>query len=134
MAEFNGQWYIFYHRSSQATRYNRRVCVEPIQFGTDGSIAEVEMTTQGAGGPLAPTAWLPAWRACLLSGQVRTAAAGPTEYDPTVREHLTMIHDGDWAAFKYFDFDAALVSAFQARAGGLADGGPARTAPGRAGR
>ena len=77
IAEFNGGWYVFYHRSSQATRYNRRVCVEPLRFSGDGSIDEVEMTTQGAGGPLPATQPIEAWRACLLSGRVRTAAEGP---------------------------------------------------------
>jgi hypothetical protein len=123
IAEFNGQWYVFYHRSSQASNFNRRVCVEPIHFAADGSIAEVEMTTQGAGGPLPATQPIEAWRACLLSGRARTAAEGPTESDPAVRERLTMIHHGDWAAYKYVDFDAQPVSRFLARAGSLAYGG-----------
>lgn len=123
IASFNGQWYVFYHRSSQASRYNRRVCVEPIRFNADDSIDEVEMTTQGISGPLPAERPIAAWRACLLHGQVRTAAEGPTESDPAVRECLTLIHPGDWAAFKYVDFDARPVRAFQARAGSLAYGG-----------
>lgn len=123
IAEFNGQWYIFYHRSSQASRYNRRVCIEPITFNSDGSIDEVEMTTQGITGPLPATQRIEAWRACLLQGQVRTAAEGPTENDPTVRERLTHIHHNDWAAYKYVDFEAQPVSAFQVRATSLAYGG-----------
>jgi hypothetical protein len=123
IAEFNGQWYVFYHRSSQASNFNRRVCVEPIHFNADGTIDEVEMTTQGIGGPLPATQSIEAWRACLLNGHVRTAAAGPTENGATVREHLTQIHGGDWAAFKYVDFDAQPVTAFHARAGSLAYGG-----------
>jgi hypothetical protein len=123
IASFNGQWYVFYHRSSQASRYNRRVCVEPIHFNADDSIDEVEMTTQGSGKPLPAERPIAAWRACLLHGQVRTAAEGPTESDPAVRECLTLIHPGDWAAFKYVDFDARPVRAFQARAGSLAYGG-----------
>jgi arabinoxylan arabinofuranohydrolase len=123
IAEFNGKWYVFYHRSSQASRYNRRVCVEPIHFSDDGSIDEVEMTTQGAGDPLLASHPVEAWRACLLGGTVRTAAVGPTEKDPNVREHLTWIHHGDWAAFKYVDFDRKQVDLFHARAGSLAYGG-----------
>jgi arabinoxylan arabinofuranohydrolase len=123
IAEFNGQWYVFYHRSSQASNYNRRVCVEPIRFGADGSIDEVEMTTQGVSGPLPATQPIGAWRACLLSGHVRTAADGPTESDPTVRECLTHIHHDDWAAYKHVDFDTQPVHTFQARAGSLAYGG-----------
>jgi hypothetical protein len=123
IAEFNGQWYVFYHRSSQASNFNRRVCVEPIHFNTDGSIDEVEMTTQGVSGPLPATQPIEAWRACLLSGHVRTAADGPTESDPVVRERLTQIHRDDWAAYRYVDFDTQPVNAFQARAGSRAYGG-----------
>ena len=123
IAEFNGQWVVFYHRSSQASNFNRRVCVEPIHFNADGTIDEVEMTTQGISDPLPATQPIESWRACLLSGHVRTAAAGPTENDPTVHEYLTQIHLDDWAAFKYVDFDSQRVNTFQARAGSLAYGG-----------
>jgi arabinoxylan arabinofuranohydrolase len=123
IAPFNGQWYIFYHRSSQASNFNRRVCVEPIHFNADGSIDEVEMTTQGVTGPLPATQPIEAWRACLLHGKVRTAADGPTQSDPAVRERLTLIHHGDWAAYKYVDFDVQPVNTFQVRAGSLAYGG-----------
>lgn len=123
IAEFNGQWYVFYHRSSQASNFNRRVCVEPIHFNKDGSLNEVEMTTQGVSGPLPAAQPIEAWRACLLNGRVRTAAEGPTESDPSTREYLTQIHLNDWAAYKYVDFDAQPVITFQARAGSLAYGG-----------
>jgi arabinoxylan arabinofuranohydrolase len=123
IAEFNGHWYVFYHRSSQASNFNRRVCVEPIHFNPDGSIAEVEMTTQGVGVPLPATQSIEAWRACRLKGRVRTAAEGPTENDSTVREYLTQIHLNDFAAYKYVDFDALPVAKFKARAGSLAYGG-----------
>jgi arabinoxylan arabinofuranohydrolase len=123
IATFNGQWYVFYHRSSQASMFNRRVCVEPIHFNADGRIDEVEMTTQGISGPLPATQPIEAWRACLLNGRVRTAAEGPTESDPAVREYLTQIHLADWAAYKYVDFDAQSVNTFHARAGSLAYGG-----------
>ena len=123
IAEINGQWYVFYHRSSQGSMFNRRVCVEPIHFNADGSIDEVEMTTQGVGDPLPATRPIAAWRACLLSGRVHTSAEGPTESDPTTRECLTQIHSNDWAAFKYVDFDAQPVVGFTALAGSLAYGG-----------
>lgn len=123
IASFNGQWYLFYHRSSQASNYNRRVCIEPITFNADGSIDEVEMTTQGAGGPLPATRPIEAWRACLLHGRVHTAADGPTDTDPNVYERLTHIHHNDWAAYKYVDFEAQPVDTFVARAGSPTHGG-----------
>jgi arabinoxylan arabinofuranohydrolase len=122
IAEFNGQWYVFYHRSSQASKFNRRVCVEPIRFNLDGSIAEVEMTTQGVSKPLLATNTIEAWRACLLSGQVHSEAIQPGPNCSSFGEHLTMIHAGDWAAYKYIDFGPG-VTAFQARAASLAYGG-----------
>jgi hypothetical protein len=122
IAEFNGEWYVFYHRSSQASKFNRRVCVEPIHFRQDGSIDPVEMTTQGISGPLPATQRTDAYRACLLSGTVRTESIGPGDHSDQWREHLTWIHDGDWAACKYLDFGEG-VSSFHARAGSLAYGG-----------
>ena len=122
IAAFNGQWYVFYHRSSQASKFNRRVCVEPIRFNLDGSIDEVEMTTQGVSDPLPATKNIEAWRACLLSGQVHTESMQPGANCLSYSEHLTMIHDGDWAAYKYVDFGHG-VSGFQAQAASLAYGG-----------
>ena len=122
IAEFKGQWYLFYHRSSQASQFNRRVCIEPIHFNPDGSIDEVEMTTQGMSGPLAATQNIEAWRACLLSGQVHTEAVQPGVTCVEYSEHLTMIHDGDWAAYKYVNFGPG-VADFQAYAASLTYGG-----------
>ena len=101
IAEFNGEWYVFYHRSSQGANCNRRVCMEPIQFLEDGSIPEVEMTTQGVTGPISAFKTLEAWRACLLHGAVQTQqlAIGGQLY-----EYLTSIANGHWACYKYIDF------------------------------
>lgn len=52
IAEIDGQWYIFYHRPTHASSSMRKVCMEPIVFNPDGTINEVEMTTQGCGGLL----------------------------------------------------------------------------------
>ena len=59
---------------------------------------EVEMTSQGAGGPLDAFAEVEARRACLLWGntRVRTCAAD--------REELGGIRNEDYATFKYLDF------------------------------
>lgn len=122
IAEFNGQWYVFYHRSSQGNIFNRRVCVEPIAFHADGTIDEVEMTTQGMDDPLPTTEPIAAWRACLLQGRVCTAVSTPTPNAPTTHEYLTQLHRDDWAAYKYVDFDAQPGASFQARVGSLHGG------------
>jgi arabinoxylan arabinofuranohydrolase len=100
LASFNGKWYVFYHRATNGSVTMRKACVEPITFTEDGSIPEVEMTTQGAGGPLDPFVEIDAARACLLSGHVRikTMEGG--------NEMLGEIHSGDKAVYKYLDFKA----------------------------
>lgn len=76
----------------------RKACVEPIEFNPDGSITEVEMTSQGAGPPLNATAKIDAERACLLHGNVRIAAVA------SANEALMKIRDEDAACYKYIDF------------------------------
>ena len=79
-------WYVFYHRSTHASRYSRWVCAEPVVFRPDGSMEEVRMTTSGMGGPLAAAERLHAWRACERSGHARVAAdSGPPSGAATQR-------------------------------------------------
>lgn len=116
IVEFKGQWYVFYHRATHNSNMMRKACVEPIFFNADGTIDEVEMTTQGAGGPLNPYEKLDAERACLLHGNVRVEAFSKNE------EQLTKIHNGDKAAYKYIAFDGK-NSNFKARIKAGKDGG-----------
>lgn len=96
--EFKNQWYVFYHRSSHASEMMRRMCVEPIFFNNDGSIPEVEMTSQGAGPPLNAFETIEAERACLLYGGVHISKWKNTN------EALTGIQNKDRVAYKYIDF------------------------------
>ena len=121
IAEFNGNWYIFYHRSSQGSIFNRRVCMEPIYLNEDGSIKEVEMTTQGMSGYIDAGGSIEAYRACLLFGSVRTEVGYQANNDE-VYEFLSFIQDGDWAGFKYLDFGAG-ISQFEVDIASLAEGG-----------
>ena len=98
LVEFRNQWYVFYHRATHNSYTMRKTCVEPITFNTDGSINEVEMTTQGAAGPLPATSKLDAARACLLYGNVYIKAF---TYD---HEELTGIKNDDKVCYKYLDF------------------------------
>ncbi len=99
IAKFRDQWYVFYHRGTHNSRKIRKMCIEPIQFREDGSIPEVEMTTQGAGLPLSPYIPVKAERACLLFGNCRISL------NPEGGEELTGITADDRIAFKYLDFD-----------------------------
>lgn len=98
ICEFDGRWYVLYHRTTNGTRSLRKVCIEPIEFNEDGTIREVEMTSQGAGDPLDAFSKIGAERACLLWGntRIRTCASD--------REELGGIRDGDYAVYKYLDF------------------------------
>jgi arabinoxylan arabinofuranohydrolase len=98
VAEFNGQWYVFYHRSSHASKMMRRACMEPIRFNSDGSIDEVEMTSQGAGRPLPALTKIEAERASTLSGYCRIKLIEKGN------EAISDIKSGDGAVFKYIDF------------------------------
>lgn len=98
IAEFNGQWYVFYHRATHNSKMMRKACLEPITFREDGSIPEVEMTSQGAGGPLNALQEIDAARACTLLGTVRIELIEPGN------EALTHMRHKDRAVFKYIDF------------------------------
>lgn len=98
IAEFNGKWYVFYHRATHNSRMMRKTCIEPITFNADGSINEVEMTSQGAGPALNALETIDAARACLLFGNVRI------ELNQPGNEILTKIENDDNAAYKYLDF------------------------------
>lgn len=101
IVEYGGQWYVFYHRSTQGVVMMRQACVEPIRFLADGSIPEVEMTTQGAEGPLDARLRIEAEEACTLLGNVRVSPGDPGG------AVLSGIRGGDRATYKYLDFKSA---------------------------
>jgi hypothetical protein len=117
--EFKGQWYVFYHRSTHNSKYSRRVCAEPIFFDENGLIAEVEMTTQGADGPLDPSSKMDASNACLLGGSLYIDSySGSEEF----YEYLTHIHNGDSAVYKYYSFTGT-EKALQLEVSSMTQGG-----------
>ena len=115
VVEFNGQWYVLYHRSTHHSSKLRKACIEPITFNEDGTINEVEMTSQGAGKPIPATSTIDAARACLVNGGPHVRLETPN------REILSGILDGSKAAWKYVDFPAGLTKftvRVRSRAGG----------------
>ena len=63
----NGKWYVFYHRHTNGTWFSRQGCIEEIHLEDDGSIKQVEMTSQGAScKPLVGKGEYPAYIACHL--------------------------------------------------------------------
>ena len=113
IVEFKGQWYVFYHRTTNGCINSRKACIEPIFFNNDGSINEVEMTSQGAGKPLDAFSKIEAERACLLFGHVRIESysldtANPL--NPTNSDQLGQIEDKDRVVYKYIDFGEGATS------------------------
>jgi len=106
IACINGEWYVFYHRSTHNSFFSRQVCAEKINFNEDGTIDEVEMTTQGIEGPLACSRTMEAYRACMLSGSVYVDDYSD---ENNSYEYLTNIHNGDWAVYKYINFDKGIT-------------------------
>ncbi|MBN1387992.1 MAG: family 43 glycosylhydrolase [Bacteroidales bacterium] len=104
IARFNNQWYVFYHRSTHGCKTMRKACVEKISFLDDGTIPEVEMTSQGAGEPLKAIKRIDAASACLLHGNVRISA------ENSGNEILSSLGNGDAAIFKYLDFGSGIRS------------------------
>lgn len=98
---FNGQWYVFYHRSTYCGANSRHVCIEPIYFDVDGNIMEAQQTTSGVGEPISAKNHFPANLACALTGNVRIMG------DETSSENLVLagICDGDTATYRYLLFD-----------------------------
>ena len=94
----NGQWYIFYHRMTNATITSRRACAERIEILPDGTIPQVEMTSLGFEKALNPYRITPADIACVLKG-----GCFVTELDYFTRI-ITNIKPDSVIGYKYFDF------------------------------
>lgn len=98
ICNINGQWYIFYHRTTNGTVMSRRGCVEQIVILPDGTIPQVEMTSLGFEKSLSPYEITPAEIACVLKGD-----AFITEKNTFTRV-ITNITSGCIIGYKYFDF------------------------------
>ncbi len=98
LVEFKEQWYVYYHRATHNSKMMRKACVEPVYFNDDGSINEVEMTSQGAGAPINAFRKIEAEWACLLNGHARIEAFSENE------EEVGQFYHKDRAAYKYIDF------------------------------
>ena len=113
IVEYKGNWYIFYHRPTHGTSSMRKVCVEPIHFNSDGTIQEVEMTTQGVSGPMNPLLRMEASRACQLQGHLVVRCQRHPEDTPV--EYLSQIRHGDQAYWRYYDFNKQSISHFECK-------------------
>ena len=116
LVEYKGQWYVLYHRSTHRSRTMRKACIEPITFNADGTINEVEMTSQGAAPPLDAFARTDAFRACLMHGAAIKTPPLPSpkgEGVPLAVAYPSPFEEGlggapggtsPWALWRYLDF------------------------------
>jgi arabinoxylan arabinofuranohydrolase len=112
LTEFNGEWFIFYHRPTHASRMMRKTCAERVFFAEDGSIPEVQMTSSGIGDALPAASRIEAGQACQLRGNVRITEA------PGGFSDLSGIHPGDAACYRWLDFGRGAETATVCVAGG----------------
>ncbi|MDO4283767.1 MAG: family 43 glycosylhydrolase [Eubacteriales bacterium] len=110
--EIDGQYYVFYHRSTNNSFFSRRVCAEKITINPDGTIDEVEMTSQGVENAIDCRRALGASAFCRITGQAYLTDYTDAENSYSV---LTNVHAGDGAQVRYYDFSQP-VSEFAVRA------------------
>lgn len=136
----NGQWYVFYHRQTNRTQYSRQACAEKIFFAPDGSIAQVEVTSQGMnGGALAGRGRYGARIACHLTRSGTNVESRPyimkddypyftqdgDDFDPTPEnvaadrenpvQYIANLLDGSKVGFKYFAFENSRLVSLRVR-------------------
>lgn len=115
LVEINGAYYIFGHRHTNYSQYQRQGVAEQLVMREDGSFEQAEMTSCGLnGGPLAGEGEYPAYIACvLMSGQGackadtsldRSAHPAVTQ-DEEKNSFLTNIQDGTVVGYKYFELN-----------------------------
>ena len=105
------QWYIFYHRLTHKSDYSRQACAEKVELRSDGSIAQVEVTSCGLNqGPLRAEGSYPAVIACnLTNGHMPHGSnsvfkeAFPNVTNRGNERFIGEIEEGTLIGYKYFD-------------------------------
>lgn len=122
----NGRWYVFYHRQTHKTSFSRQGCAEPITIESDGSIAQVEMTSCGLnGGPLIAQGTYSAALCCnLTNGHMPHQETEPIgtalpHINHDGHDHIVSeVDDNTLMGFKYFVFDGATTLTLAVRGTG----------------
>lgn len=130
IVNIKGEWYIFYHRHTNGSWYNRQGCAEKIHVGTDGKIKQVEMTSCGLnGGPLVGKGEYPSYIACNLFTKEPSVYVGGNGFPKIMQDgrdgdelqgYIANMEDSATAGFKYFDCEN--VTRIQITVRGYGDG------------
>lgn len=132
MIEINGQWYIFYHRHTNASMFSRQACLEAIEILDNGQIPQVEMTSSAPNGsPLPGSGRYPAYIACNLfcNTESRYSELHDGRFPFITQDgrdgdeldgYINNMMDGAVAGFKYFSMKD--LSAIEIETRGYGDG------------
>ena len=106
-------WYVFYHRHS-ANGGTRQACAEKISINPDGTIDQVELTSQGLNGnPLRAREKYGAYIACnifetLIEDEKSELCYKQDGADGEIcAQYVSGMKDGSTIGYKYFEFDGA---------------------------
>ena len=109
--QINEKYYVFYHRCTNNTDFSRQACAEPVTINADGTINQVEITTQGVDAPLPAAGEYPAALCCNLYNRRTKNVQGNGKGDrqPNIASRngesfVTAITNGTVIGFKYFNF------------------------------
>ena len=117
----NGKWYVFYHRCTNNTDFSRQACAEPIEILPDGSIPQVEITSQGIGHPIRAEGKIEAARCCnLITKKPVRLGVGKAQKRTRIDDDgkdifVADIEDGTELGYKYLSFTNVKKISFTCR-------------------
>lgn len=116
LIQIKDKYYIFYHRHTNNSWYNRQGCAEEVKFNADGSINQVEITSCGLNNwPLKDTEEYPSYIACnIFKDDDSSNPYVGGHHVPFIKQegrdgdkndgYIACITDKTTIGFKYFDF------------------------------
>ncbi len=113
LVKINDDYYIFGHRHTHTSQYQRQGVAEKITMNEDGTFNQAEMTSCGLNGkPLSCHETYPAYIACVLMsgsgagelGKVDNELHPRISMDENMESYIVNMQDKAICGFKYFDF------------------------------
>lgn len=114
LIEIKGEYYVFGHRHTNYTQYQRQGVAEKLSMNEDGTFAQAEMTSCGLNGkPLIGRGEYPSYIACVLqskNGACKADTSIDRQMHPAVTQDdkkeafITNIREGTLIGYKYFAF------------------------------
>lgn len=114
--EVNGNYYVFYHRHTNRSGWNRQGCAEPIIMRDDGTFEQARITSGGMAGVLPASGTFGCSSVCHLSGPdlepfvpFKFSSFGDTDPYLTLdkageRQYISNFRKGARAEYRYFEF------------------------------